>query len=52
MFSFCISQQTEGLIDLPPDRPGIKNYFDTFHLKFAGGSNHDRGGSLNCKLVR
>ena len=38
-------------MDLPPDRPGIEDYFGTFTLKFAGGSNNDRGGSLNCKLV-
>ena len=39
------------LIDLPPDRPEIEDYFGRFTLKFAGGSNNDRGGSLNCKLV-
>ena len=49
--SFCISQKGEGLSDLPPDGPQIKSYFATFPLKFAGGSNNDRGGSLNCKLV-
>jgi len=27
-------------------------YFGVFSLKFAGGSNRDRAGSLNCTLVR
>jgi hypothetical protein len=39
-------------IGLPPIIQEVKNYFGTLTLKFAGGSNNDRGGSLNCKLVR
>jgi len=50
-YSFWIGLRKERPIDLPPDGSEIENYFDAFTLKFAGGSNNDRGGSLNCKLV-
>jgi len=43
-WGFCIGQ---GAFD----SSGIKIYFDTSTLKFAGISNNDFGGSLNCKLV-
>jgi hypothetical protein len=44
--------QKEGLIGLPSDF-SLRNddYFRTFTLKSAGGSNSDRDGSLNCTLV-